>query len=182
MGKAFGRKWMLDISSPSEALKLVNANKPGVYNWIRSNLRQYDSYRVICEYDDGIRTNLDRESYITSRKSPTKIRFVPVITGSGGVAKVIIGIILIVVGLYTENPELVKIGAQLALSGAVELLSPRPKKNVKQETASAENNTSYYFNGPVNTINQGVPVQLLYGLILCGSHAISAEVNIDQLL
>ena len=65
------------------------------------------------------------------------------------------------------------------MGGITELLSPRPKKT---DQSARQDGTSYFFDGPVNTTQQGVPVPLIYGRVLVGSQAISAKVTVDQLL
>ena len=68
-------------------------------------------------------------------------------------------------------------GAGLVMGGVAGLLTPQPT-NANPAAANAQN-TSYYFNGPVNTTMQGVPVQLIYGRCLVGSHAISASMTVN---
>lgn len=186
MGKACGRKWAFEVSSPAEALRMVEANKPGVFIWIRKNLEKYASYKVICKYENGREEELDKDSYVMSG-NPTEIRFVPLIEGAGAVGRIILGAVLVVVGLFTTiftagtSSYLVAMGVSLMLGGVIELLTPQPKMNNNEE--ERKNKTSHFFDGPVNTTEQGVPVQLIYGdKVLVGSHAISAQVTIDQLM
>ena len=53
MGKHFGRRWDFLVSSPAEALRMVEANKPGLRAWIVSKAQKFSSYKVTCEYEDG---------------------------------------------------------------------------------------------------------------------------------
>lgn len=180
MGKQFGREWAFDISSPAEALRMVNANKPGVFIWIKKNLEKYASYKVICKYESGREEELDKDSYMLNGK-PTEIRFVPIVEGAGAVGRIILGIVLVVAGVYTGQAWLVQMGVAMALGGVIQLLTPQPKTNSNQE--ETKNKTSYFYDGPINTTRQGVPVQLIYGdQVLVGSHAISAQVSVDQLM
>lgn len=184
MGEKFGRNWKLDISSPAEALSLIDANKPGLFSWIKNNLSKYDKYRIICEYHDGRKERLMKDEYIIPGKIK-KISFTPITLGSGAVGRIVVGIILIIIGVFTSyagGGVLVSIGIGLVLGGAIELLSPRPKKEKFSDRKDGDNKPSYYFNGPANTIEQGSPVQLVYGRILSGSHAISASVGVEQIL
>lgn len=180
MGKEFGREWAFAINSPREALSMVNANKPGVFNWIRANLQKYATYRVVCEYEDGRVEELDKDAYMLKGR-PALIRFVPLVEGASDVVRTIVGAILVVVGVVYEQPWMVNIGASMMIGGVIEMLSPRPKMD-ERNGAEGEGKSSYYFNGPANTTNQGVPVQLVYGRMLVGSHAISAAVTVDQLM
>lgn len=186
MGKAFGRNWNLQANSPSEALRMIDANKPGVFGWIKLNLQKYSHYRVICEYEDGrVESLVEEEEYKMERKCKS-IRFVPVVSGSSGVVKAVLGIILIVVGVVFSaflgpavSGFLIKAGIGLLISGVAQMLAPKPQS---QEQSERKDKTSYFFDGPANTTQQGVPVQLIYGTCLVGSHAISAEITIDQLM
>lgn len=182
MGKKFGREWELAVSSAHEALRLIDANKPGLFAWIKQNLDKYSKYQVVCEYDDGRVEELDNDDYVLERM-PTHIRFVPLIEGASAAARIVAGVVLVVVG-YLLSPytggaslSLVGYGMSLIVGGITELLTKSPKN----ETTERKDKTSYYFNGPVNTTTQGVPVQLIYGRrVMCGSHVISSRLSIDQ--
>lgn len=181
MGKQFGRHWELDVSSPAEALRLIEANRPGLKAWIRQKLAKYSSYQVQCEYENGKKELLNDDSYQLSRKLKS-IRFTPVIEGRGNAAKIVVGALLIVASLVATaygfpmvGKMLFSMGASLVMTGVIGALSPQPKKDAPGTTA-----TSAYFDGPANTTAQGVPVQLIYGQVLVGSHAISAEMDIDD--
>jgi predicted phage tail protein len=68
-------------------------------------------------------------------------------------------------------------GVALAMSGVIEILSPRPKKTDGQE----DEKKSFYFDGAVNTEMQGRPIPLIYGRVLTGSHPISASISVDEI-
>lgn len=181
MGKQFGKRWELEINSPAEALRLIEANRPGLRAWVRQKLAKYSSYQVSCEYEDGKKELLDDGSYPLSRKLKS-IRFTPVIEGRGNAAKIVVGALLIVASLVATaygfpmvGKMLFSMGASLVMTGVIGALSPQPKKDTPGSTA-----TSNYFDGPANTTAQGVPVQLIYGRVLAGSHAISAKMDIDD--
>lgn len=179
LAKEFGRDWELLVSSPAEAMRLIEANKPGFRNWIRGNLDKYDRYKVIVDYDDGRTEHLDENSFMLERKVK-RIRFVPIVVGAGGgIGKIIGGLFLMVVGVIAMNPAIAAAGLMMLVGGIVEMISARPKK---KDQGVREDKTSYFFDGPVNTTQQGVPVPLIYGRVLVGSHPISAKITVDQLL
>jgi predicted phage tail protein len=97
----------------------------------------------------------------------------------------VIGAILAVVGYGTSwfsgpvGAAIGNIGVALMLGSVIEALSPKPTQS---DPSARKDKTSYYFDGPVNTSVQGVPVPLIYGKIRAGSHAISASLTIDQLM
>ena len=197
LGKEFGRKWELAVSSPGEALRLIDANKPGIATWIRGNMREYPAYRIICTYHSGNEEDVTIEDFSLHRKAK-RITFVPILEGAGGGAgKYILGAALIVGSFWA--PELAAyggvmsgagtaagwtafgsalgtsmfgLGMTMILSGAANMLTP-------QQLPSQQ---SFGFGGPVNTTQQGGPVPLIYGTCLVGSQVISAALSVDQLL
>jgi predicted phage tail protein len=187
LANKFGRDWKLAVNSPAEAMQLIEANKPGFFNWIRGNLDKYDRYKVIVDYHDGRVEHLDKDTVKLDR-TMKRIRFVPIVTGAGGgIGKVILGTLLLVAAVFTFitpgmrnfTPYLAGAGMAFFTGGITELLSPKPKK---LDEAVRKDGTSYFFDGPVNTSQQGIPVPLIYGRVLAGSQAISAKVTVDQLL
>lgn len=187
MGKKFGREWELAVNSANEALSLIDANIPGVFVWIRNNLKIYQRYKVICEYANGLVEELTEKDYTLQRK-PTLIRFVPHIEGAGEDAgQFIAGLVLTIAGAVlsyfdygTFGSQLMSAGIAMMVGGVIQMLTPQPKMD--KDESERKDKTSYYFDGPVNTSNQGVPVQLIYGRCLVGSHPISASVTVDQLI
>lgn len=185
LGEKFGREWNLRVKSPAEALDMIEVNVGGIRKWIRDNLETYKMYRVVCEYHDGRIEHLDNETFKLDRRLKS-VSFAPVISGAGGgTMKMVLGAVLIAASFIVPggSPFLLKMGASMMLSGAISaLMAPPDAKQRVDDRQQVENGTSYYFNGPVNTVTQGVPVQLIYGRVKVGSHAISAFVNVDQLL
>lgn len=184
LAKEFGRDWELAVSSPAEALRMIEANKPGFFNWIRGNLDSYDRYKVIVDYDNGSKEDLDENTFPLQRQMK-RIRIVPIVTGAGAIGKMLMGFVLLSFGLVLSTiappvgMALIGSGLAMFVGGIIQQISPRPKKgdnNVKDD------GTSYFFDGPVNTTQQGAPVPLIYGTVLVGSQPISAKVSIDQLL
>ena len=184
MGKEFGREWKLDIESPREALCMIDANMPGVFRWIRNNLKKYERYQVVCEYENGQSEALSSAEY-TGRHLAKVIRFIPVVEGAGGnggIIQTILGAVLVVVGVWNSNPQLTAAGLSLMLGGIISMLSPHPSKPDIEKDEATNGLASYYFDGPTNTTGQGSPVQLIYGRTLVGSHTISVSATIDQLM
>lgn len=181
LGKRFGREWSLAVSTPTQAINLIEANAPGMKGWIRMNMRKYANYRVTVTDRNGKKAKLNNESYGFQRSAPAEIRFTPITEGASAAARVVVGAILVVVGyiLPPVGVYTIPMGVGLMIGGLVEMLSPQPKKS---DGTAREDKTSYYFNGPVNTTTQGVPVPLIYGRNLVGSQAISAAITIDQLM
>lgn len=181
LGKKFGRKWKLAVESVSEALQLIEANKPGVLSWMRANMTKFDRYHVKIERHDGAVNDVSEQELSMTSVGVKSITITPVIAGAGAGLRIVIGAVLMVASFWLgpAAPYAFSMGAALALGGIIELLSPTPKV---ASGSQRSDKTSYYFDGPVNTVDQGVPVPLIYGRILAGSQVISARVTIDQLM
>lgn len=186
MGRKFGHRWELSVNSVGQAMRLINANKPGFLLWVRNNLARYDRYKIICTYENGRTEYLDDDTVKMNCK-PKTIRFVPVIAGAGAGVRMVIGATLLVVGWMAAGsvvfswaaPYLIATGASLLIGGIVETLT----KSSKADDYERKDRTSYAFDGPVNTEGQGVPIPLIYGpKVLVGSHAASAILTVDQLI
>lgn len=179
LGKQFGRKWKVAAESVPRALQIIEANREGLSAWMRMNAKKFDRYHVKVEKNDGSTLEVGERDLDMVIGAIKRITITPVIAGAGAGIRIVVGVVLMVAS-YWLGPYVFAMGASLALGGIVELLSPTPKLN--HSGGSTSNNSSYYFDGPVNTVDQGVPVPLVYGRVLAGSQAISAKITIDQLM
>lgn len=182
--KVAGRKvWYLDCCSPAEAIQLISANCQGkLRNWIRQNLAEYRICQVECESEKGEKESLDNENFQTERKCK-QIRFVPIFTGAGGdngILQAIIGVAMVVVGaLLSWTPigtPLMTAGIGLVLGAIATMLMSPSKDNDDND----DGRKSYYFNGAVNTVEQGNPVPLVFGRCRVGSAVISSSIEVKN--
>jgi predicted phage tail protein len=75
----------------------------------------------------------------------------------------------------------VGIGANLALGGVAQLLSPTPKLNQSPTAQDDDPRRSYSFTGIQQSSRQGVPIPIVYGWdVLIGSVVISAAIDTTQ--
>lgn len=179
LGKQFGRKWKLAASTPGEALRLIEANKPGLFAWIRDNLKKYSRYRVLCEYESGRKVEFDTDTFKAANSDGARIiRFVPLIEGASGAVKFVVGAIMVAISYFfpVTAPYLLKPGLALMAMGAAQMLmgGKKIKSNESKDTSSN------YFDGPGNTDAQGAPVPLIYGRCLVGSQCISMRITVDR--
>ena len=165
---------------------MLQANGVEVYRWIRNNLKKYERYQVICEYEGGHSEALTKDEYsLGFVKQCTLIRFVPLIEGAGNTLRVVVGIVLIIVGAFfmgTDGGYLIAAGVSLVAGGIAGMLAPKPSKQSTSESREADNKASFYFDGATNTVGQGNPVQLIYGRVRVGSHTIAVSNTVDQLM
>lgn len=180
-------EWMLDCNSPAEAIALIEANKPGIRNWIRNNFKNYRICEVECESFDGEKEKLTDETYGANRKCKS-IRFLPIFTGAGGnngVLQAIVGVAMIIVSFFVPaawgatgamlSGGLMGAGVGMVL-GAICTMLMSPSSNDDDDDGTS----NYYFNGAVNTTQQGKPVPLVFGRCRVGSAVISSEIAIAE--
>ena len=128
------------------------------------------------------------------------IHFIPVISGSGGAKKALLGIALIGIAIalpgaapafgfggFTAagtgamaafSATLANVGLGLTLKGVSEMLFPTPQP---QRFESEEDpRLSFNFGGTQNTSRAGTPVPIVYGEIFTGSVVISAAIDTNQ--
>lgn len=179
----FGAEWDLQVSSAREAIRLIDANRPGFIAWIRKNADIYAHYRIVVEYVSGKIESLSEETYMLEQKVKS-IRFEPIIGGAGqGKTQIIVGAILVVVGailFFTGNPgaglALMKYGGMMMLGGVItSLVAPKRKGSGDDSHKTLDSDS---FDGPTNTTAQGNPVPLIYGRCLVGSQVISANLQV----
>ena len=151
-------------------------------------------YQVLLEKEN---VNID-ELHFPIGKSD--IKFVPVVSGSGGIGKALLGGVLIaasfgVGGLFTTPlafggggigfaaagigaKAAFGIGASLVLGGVSDMLFPTPK--APQFSSEQDPRLSFHFSGTQQTSRAGTPVPLVYGEIFTGSVVISSSIDTEQ--
>ena len=177
LGRQFGRVFRLAVATPAEAVQALMAVLPGFERAFLGRDGQA-AYHVFVGRG-AQRRDIGEAEAAQPVGSTEPIRFVPEIKGakSQGGAQVIIGYILTWVGyaLYATGygaglgAAVQSLGYSMILGGVIQLLSPQRKgKDARQE-----NLPSYAFDGPLNITEQGGPVPLAYGRVICGSTVVS---------
>lgn len=167
LGAKFGKIFTIDVSSPHEAIRALSANIKGFKEYLSRN--SAPGYHIFID-----KQNIGENELSLPIGDKEVIKIVPVVHGSGGFFKVILGIALLVI---TQG----KFGLSLVLSGISEILFAAPKKKNSTGNQKVENTPSYVFDGPVNTTAQGNAIPLCYGRLLVGSQVISAGLSAKQL-
>lgn len=174
LGTRFGRMHRLAVNSPAEGIRALCTIIPGF------------KAELIASKDRGIRYAVFRGKENLAPEEmqlpPGKedIRIAPVMQGAkrGGIFQTILGVALVVIGIYTNNPQLAYSGGAMALGGVVQMLAPHPVGLSSKD--NPDNGASYNFNGPVNTSAQGNPAPLLYGMMIVGSSVISGGIYAED--
>lgn len=179
LGRQFGREFNLAVNSPAEAVRALCIMVPGFQRFLTTAKQKGLEFAVFIG-----RQNISKEQ-LRDPPGDEVIRIAPVLVGAkrGGILQTIIGVVLIVVGVYTGFEPAVQLGASMVLGGVVQMLSPQPKGLGAKD--SAENAPSYSMNGTVNTQAQGNPVPVAYGGhetkgMLVGSAVISGGIMAED--
>lgn len=179
LGRQFGREFRLAVNSPAEAVRALCIMVPGFQRFLTTAKQKGLEFAVFIG-----RQNITKEQ-LRDPPGGEVIRIAPVLVGAkrGGILQTIIGVVLIVVGVYTGFQPAVQLGASMVLGGVVQMLSPQPKGLGAKD--SAENAPSYSMNGTVNTQAQGNPVPVAYGGhdtkgMLVGSAVISGGIMAED--
>jgi len=203
------RKFLAEINSAGEAVRMLLANFPGLERHMADQ-----HYKVIV---DGFESDIDQIHYPASQT----IKIVPVIGGAGGgTGKIIAGIALVALAIALPGAGMFaggaigfgatsatlgaglaalagNIGLALIVGGVAQLLSPTPQiaqigpasstlgggagRNTTTEGTELDPQESYSFSGIQNVSKQGVPVPVVYGERIVGSVVISAGIDVDTI-
>jgi predicted phage tail protein len=186
LGRRFGRRHSLAISSAAEAIRALVANFPAFERELVSSGERGVGYRVVAGREA---LTLDRLHEPTGQN---RITIAPVVSGAGGngLGQILLGAALLAVawwnplgsaasGAFLSQATLYSVGTAMILGGVAQMIAPTPKATEPSERP--ENKPSYSFNGAVNTTAQGHPVPVGYGRLIVGSAVISAGIDVDEI-
>jgi len=194
LGKQVGREsWKMAVSSIGEAMRAIESQSKKLYKSLIKNDKQNIKYRVLInekdflydkEKDINTKEGMQSSELIREFKNLESIDIVPVIEGadSKDVFAIIIGIVLIVLGIFTYGTSaqmgmaLIAGGLGLVAAGVANLLTPMPEFGDFREIEGG-GRASYLFSGPVNTVREGGPVFIGYGRLMVGSQVIQSSVD-----
>lgn len=115
----------------------------------------------------------------------TEIHLYPAIKAKSAVARVVVGVVLIVVGVFVPGlgtlgaKIAISAGTSLALGGVAEMLAPKPRTGQQNQSGQ---NASFLFNGTVNVTEQGGAVPIVYGRVQrASSLVLSAGISTENM-
>ena len=182
----FGEKWQTSCNSVADIIKLIDCQTPGFRKHLINAAESGIDYQIMR----GEEFLEEKELFMSLGKEDIIITELP--AGAGKAGKVIAGIILVVTAVVLALPSgggsltLAKIGAalgeagffiqsmalvgvSLVSTGISEMMMPGP------EVDGTEQNKNFLFQGPVNTMTQGMPVPLAYGEMIVGGAPIAVS-------
>ena len=185
-----------NLRSPSEALKLLYINHPDLKNYFATAHEDGISFTVVQAGEflgyEELGLPLGQNDLVIT----------PVITGSGGVVKSLVGVALVVAtggfgaafaaSATTLGGIVGKIGVGLILSGVSDMISPQPQLpsfdfdaplsgftgGAGGITRGSDGSQSYAYTGAANTVGLGKTIPVVYGKALVGGHILSTDIEI----
>jgi predicted phage tail protein len=187
----FEPKYTLDVQTPAEAIRLLEANYPGQFanamkdKWWRISRRATGPCMHECELHMPTAANEFHIEPIT--QGGFKAIFGLFLGGTGlGSIFTPLGLPVLggggagVLGFGGALGGFGKIAIGLALLGVLALISGALSPKEEQKTEEDEK-SSFLFNGPVNQSSQGGPVPVVYGRVIVGSTVISGGIKVEDI-
>lgn len=179
LARKFGRthRRQIDSGETWEVFKALRATLPG----FEDEIRRLDSLGLRFAIFRN-RRNVGQDCF--SRAGTQEVRIVPVVGGSkrGGILQTIIGITLIVAGVFLAatpfGVPLISAGIAMTAGGVIQMLSPQAKG--LSQSGAPENLPSYAFGSAKNTTASGNPVPICIGKRRWGGAIISASIYAED--
>lgn len=179
-----GHTWALDVQSIGEGLHAIDTLKGGLIDFLVDMEREVQGYHV--QVDGG-----DIGDELLPVEFPgSTVTITPIYQGADtkGILQIVAGVALIAVGVALAYPtlggslgltgaiglQLVGLGLAVSLGGVARLLAATPDSTLGTQDKTK---SSYIFSGPVNTVQQGECVPVIYGEVICGSAVIAAGIE-----
>ena len=177
------RKFLAKVSTAAEAVRFLVVNFP-----------QLEEHMADQHYTVKVgKREVGEEELHEPSSQMEDVQVIPVIAGAGATGRIIAGVALIALTVFTGgfggaavagialSKIAISVGASLVFGGVAELLTPTP---VIPTGADSQDDArkSYSFSGIQNTSRQGLPVPIVYGETLVGSIVISAGIDIAQVV
>lgn len=189
----FGSMFQAVVSGPAEAIRLLEANFPG--RFVKAIYEKW--FQVRCVACGGEAREIVDESELLMSTGADEIHIEPIV--SGGIKGLfglffglpVIGSVFAPLGLSFGGAGAIgaagafggigQILTGIALLGVIYLISSALAPKDPKEKAKEDEKPSFLFDGPVNVVEQGGPVPLVYGLIRTGSTVVAGGIEIEKL-
>ena len=167
LGKKFGKEFHLAVESTREAVKALSVQVPGFEQFM---LTAHEQGLAFAVFQDDENISEDQIDFETGAKV---IKIVPKVIGAGGngILQTILGAVMIVVGVITQQYWAVGMGVGMMIGGIAQMLAPKVATEDQNQDGNKANKG---FGGAVTTIAQGNPVPILYGQREVGGFIVNA--------
>jgi predicted phage tail protein len=206
LAKQFGPVFRIRANTVGAVIRLLEANFRGKF----MARVLHGEYRVVAGkgFEDENATHFDDELVRSDLNLGSKdLHIMPTPQGSGGVFRVVLGVVLIgaalvlsggtlaaplagmggtafsLGGMAVSYGSIALFGASMVLGGLSQMLTPVPKIGADSYAGreTADERPSFIFNGAVNTTEQGGPVPVIYGRMRVGSTVISGGITTENI-
>ncbi len=168
----FGETWETNCNTIGDIFKLIECQTPGFRQHLLDAADSGVGYEIrrgedFLESEEELLLSLNNEDIIiTEVPAGAKSALGKILTALAIVAVLFFAPVFgtaagSLTGLTTAGMAVASIAINLALGGISQLLAPGPETDKKQ-------NEGYLFNGPVNTMQQGMPIPVCYGELRIG--------------
>lgn len=194
LGRRFGSRFRLDVSSASEAVRALVLQVPG----FRQHLRE-GNYHVVRGPADERGLGLDEGTLRMNLGSAPELHLIPAVAGAGGggaLWKILAGVALIVTAIalpqllpaelaalsavVVATKVVMAVGISLSLAGVSELIS-KPPSLEGNEADKGKQRESFLFGADTTTITQGGPVPVALGRARTRGVLVSSGLTIQKL-
>lgn len=167
LGKKFGKEFHLAVESTREAVKALSVQVSGFEQFM---LTAHEQGLAFAVFQDDENISEDQIDFETGAKV---IKIVPKVIGAGGngILQTILGAVMVVVGVITQQYWAVGMGVGMMIGGIAQMLAPKVDTEDQNQDGNRANKG---FGGAVTTIAQGNPVPILYGQREVGGFIINA--------
>jgi predicted phage tail protein len=198
LAKEFGDEFEFYVDTPAAAIRMLEANFHG--RFYKHLKRGYYHLVKGSEFDTGV--GLTEDHVGLQGFAGETLHLMPVMQGGGsnkGIFAIIIGVVLIGAAILISGGSLAaplfalgamefgslaaitaSVGFALALGGVASLLAPTPDTKSFGDREEDKAKPGRLFNGPVNTVQPGNCVPLIYGRCRVGSAVVSAGITVKD--
>ncbi|MFW2174358.1 tail assembly protein [Acinetobacter guillouiae] len=167
LGKKFGKEFKLAVESTREAVKALSVQVPSFEQFM---LTAHEQGLTFAVFQDDENISEDQIDFETGAKV---IKIVPKVIGAGGngIFETILGLVMVVAGVITQQYWAVGMGVGMMIGGVAQMLAPKVDTEDQNQDGNRANKG---FGGAVTTIAQGNPVPILYGQREVGGFIVNA--------
>lgn len=183
----FKAEWLLDVKTPGEALRAINANRPGF-------LRAADAGDYIAILVDENNPDMTRQVTLDNNSAPWADEILFVVPRAGGdiaaatvaawvgySAAAYAAASTATVVAFTVAAAIINIGISLAISALANVITGSKKSVSAGEIEKYDSKPSFISNGAVNVIRAGHPYPIIAGEFLCGSIVLSSQIHVKDI-
>jgi predicted phage tail protein len=178
--QAFRADWELEVLTPAEALRAIEANRPGFLQ----ACDQGDYIAILVDLDNH---DLTRQVNLDNNTAPWADEVLMILPRAGGdvVAAALIPY-LAAFGAYaatvaTVLAVVINIGISMAISALANLITGKKQSATAASTENYQSRPSFISNGAVNVVRAGNPYPIIAGNFLCGSIVLSSQIHVKDI-